>query len=50
MVVLRTLEDARTLAHVPAEDRETLALITDDARFPVGLIGTITEQGTWSPK
>jgi len=50
VVVLRTLEDARTLAHVPAEDRETLALITDDARFPVGLIGTITEQGTWSPK
>ncbi|MBB4101362.1 acetyl-CoA acetyltransferase [Sphingomonas kyeonggiensis] len=50
VVVLRTLEGARTLASVPAEDRETLALITDDARFPVGLIGTITEQGAWSPK
>jgi hypothetical protein len=50
VVVLRTLEGARTLASVPAEDRETLALITADARFPVGLIGTITEQGAWSPK
>lgn len=50
VVVLRTLEGARTLASVPAEDRETLALITDDARFPVGLIGTITGQGAWSPR
>jgi len=50
VVVLRTLDGARTLASVPAEDRETLALIAGDARFPVGLIGTITEQGTWSPK
>ncbi|MFS2110834.1 acetyl-CoA acetyltransferase [Sphingomonas sp. Sphisp140] len=50
VVVLRTLDGARTLATVPAEDRETLALIAGDARFPVGLIGTITEQGAWSPK
>jgi len=50
VVVLRTLEGARTLATVPAEDVETLALITGDARFPVGLIGTISEQGAWSPK
>lgn len=50
VVVLRTLEGARTLAAVPAEDGETLALITGDARFPVGLIGTISEHGAWSPK
>jgi len=48
--VLRTLDGARTLATIPADDSETLALIAGDARFPVGLIGTITEQGAWSPK
>jgi len=50
VVVLRTLDGARTLATIPADDSETLALIAGDARFPVGLIGTITEQGAWSPK
>lgn len=50
VVVLRTLEGARTLATVPAEDSETLALITGEARFPVGLIGTINDQGQWSPQ
>ncbi|WHU02544.1 acetyl-CoA acetyltransferase [Sphingomonas sp. NIBR02145] len=50
VVVLRTLEGARTLATVPAEDSETLALITGEARFPVGLIGTINDQGQWSPR
>jgi acetyl-CoA C-acetyltransferase len=50
VVVLRTLEGARTLATVPAGDSETLALITADVRFPVGLIGTIDDQGQWSPQ
>lgn len=42
VVMLRTEQDARTLARVPAQDAATLARLMDQDRSPVGLLGTIT--------
>ena len=41
VVMVRTEEDARTLARVPAVDGATLAHLTNMERSPVGSIGTI---------
>ena len=40
-VVARTASGERVLACVPADDRETLESLTDGARDPIGLDGTI---------
>lgn len=45
VVILRMGDGARTLAAVAAEDRTTLARLTDDARFPVGMAGKIVADG-----
>ncbi len=42
VVMLRTANDARTLARVPAQDGATLAHLTDMNRSPVGSVGDIT--------
>jgi hypothetical protein len=41
VVILRTDEGARTMAAAAADDRATLAAITDPDRYPVGRRGTI---------
>lgn len=42
VVMLRTTEDARALARVPASDTQTLALLTNLDRSPVGGVGEIS--------
>jgi acetyl-CoA C-acetyltransferase len=42
VVMLRTANDARTLARVPAQDGATLARLTNMDRSPVGSVGEIT--------
>lgn len=42
VVMLRTPEGARTLARVPVSDTQTLALLTNLDRTPVGGLGTIS--------
>jgi len=42
VVMLRTADDARTLARVPAQDQATLAFLTNMERSPIGARGTIT--------
>ncbi|MGB6080838.1 MAG: acetyl-CoA acetyltransferase [Xanthobacteraceae bacterium] len=42
VVMLRTTEDTRALARVPASDAQTLALLTNLDRSPVGSLGTIS--------
>jgi len=42
VVMLRTANDARTLARVPAQDGATLAHLTNMDRSPVGSVGEIT--------
>ena len=42
VVMLRTTEDPRALARVPANDARTLALLTNLDRSPVGSLGTIS--------
>jgi len=42
VVMLRTTEDTRALARVPASDARTLALLTNLDRSPVGSLGTIS--------
>ena len=42
VVMLRTEQDTRTLARVPAQDTATLARLMDQDRTPVGALGTIT--------
>ncbi|WP_316202265.1 MULTISPECIES: acetyl-CoA acetyltransferase [unclassified Bradyrhizobium] len=42
VVMLRTEQDTRTLARVPAQDAATLARLMDQDRSPVGALGTIT--------
>jgi acetyl-CoA C-acetyltransferase len=42
VVILRTRDGARTMAAVAADDRATLAAITDPDRYPVGRSGTIS--------
>ncbi|MBN8962985.1 MAG: acetyl-CoA acetyltransferase [Rhizobiales bacterium] len=42
VVMLRTTEDARALARVPASDTQTLAHLTNLDRSPVGGLGTIS--------
>jgi acetyl-CoA C-acetyltransferase len=42
VVMLRTTEDARALARIPASDTQTLALLTNLDRSPVGSLGTIS--------
>lgn len=42
VVMLRTAEDARALARVPANDTQTLAHLTNLDRSPVGGLGTIS--------
>ncbi|MGX9392881.1 acetyl-CoA acetyltransferase [Nitrobacteraceae bacterium UC4446_H13] len=42
VVMLRTTDDARTLARVPASDTQTLALLTNLDRSPVGALGPIS--------
>ena len=41
VVVARTPAGARTLAHVPGEDRETIARLTDPDSEPVGARGWV---------
>lgn len=41
VVMLRTVDDARTLARVPARDAATLAHLTDMDRTPVGSSGVV---------
>jgi acetyl-CoA C-acetyltransferase len=45
VVVLSTTDGGRTMATVPAEDRETLALLMSEDRFPIGLAGQIRIEG-----
>ncbi len=42
VVMLRTADNARTLARVPASDTRTLGFLTDLDRSPVGRLGTIS--------
>jgi acetyl-CoA C-acetyltransferase len=42
VVMLRTEQDTRTLARVPARDAATLARLMDQDRTPVGALGAIT--------
>jgi len=42
VVMLRTEQDTRTLARVPAQDAATLARLMDQHRTPVGALGAIT--------
>lgn len=42
VVMLRTADDTRALARVPASDSRTLALLTDLDRSPAGRLGTIS--------
>jgi len=42
VVMLRTEQDTRTLARVPAQDAATLARLMDQDRTPVGALGAIT--------
>ena len=53
VVVLRTGNNARTLARVPARDERTLAYLTDLERSPVGGLGDISTAGDglleWRP-
>jgi acetyl-CoA C-acetyltransferase len=42
VVMLRTSDNARALARVPADDRQTLAYLLNLERTPVGSTGTIT--------
>jgi acetyl-CoA C-acetyltransferase len=42
VVMLRTEQNARTLARVPAQDSATLAHLMNMARTPVGSFGAIT--------
>jgi acetyl-CoA C-acetyltransferase len=42
VVMLRTTDNARTLARVPADDSETLAYLTNLDRSPVSAIGAIS--------
>ncbi len=42
VVMLRTEQDTRTLARVPAQDEATLARLMDLDRTPVGALGVIT--------
>ena len=45
VVMLRTQDRARTLARVPAHDRQTLAHLLDMDRSPVGSSGAISRAG-----
>jgi acetyl-CoA C-acetyltransferase len=45
VVMLRTAENARALARVPASDRQTLAHLLNMDRTPVGSIGDIVSAG-----
>ena len=47
VVMLRTADNARTLARVPASDRETLAHLMNMDRTPVGSIGRYRQRGGW---
>jgi acetyl-CoA C-acetyltransferase len=42
VVMLRTAENARTLARIPASDTQTLAYLTNLDRSPVGSLGSIS--------
>ena len=42
VVMLRTQDDRRTLARIPASDSATLARLLDMDRTPVGSLGNIT--------
>jgi acetyl-CoA C-acetyltransferase len=42
VVMLRTAQNARALARVPAPDAATLSFLTNMARTPVGALGDIT--------
>lgn len=42
VVILRTPDGARTMAAVASDDRPTLAVITNPARYPVGLDGMVS--------
>jgi acetyl-CoA C-acetyltransferase len=43
VVILRTAENDRTLARVPAADKPTLARLLDMERTPIGVSGTISK-------
>ena len=45
VVMLRTQDDARALARVPASDRQTLAHLLNMDRTPVGSVGEIISAG-----
>src|ERR1700731_4060052 len=45
VVMLRTSTDARALARVPANDRQTLAHLLDMDRTPIGSVGEIVAAG-----
>lgn len=42
IVILRTPDDRRTMARVPAADKQSLARLTDKLRSPIGVNGTVT--------
>ncbi len=50
VVMLRTAEDARALARVPASDTRTLAYLTDPDRSPVGSLGDISTAADGVPE
>ena len=50
VVVLRTRDDARTLARVPVTDEATLARLTDLDRSAVGTVGPIRTAGDGIPE
>lgn len=45
VVILRTADNARTLARIPAGDKQTLAHLLDLDRSPIGSGGTISKAG-----
>lgn len=45
IVILRTSEDRRTMARIPATETRTIARLTDPLRSPIGESGTVTTGG-----
>jgi acetyl-CoA C-acetyltransferase len=52
-IVARTLQGQRFIAHVPGEDRQTLAMLTSDTVEPVGSLGRASAmadgRNLWTP-
>jgi hypothetical protein len=50
VVILRTSDNDRTLARVPASDKPTLARLLDLERTPIGVSGAISKAGDGLPE